>query len=265
MKKNYLMIIFLLVFNSLSTMSQSIKDIDGDKVYKFKYGKQIDRCTVEGEPIKDPNDRVIQVLAEKGTEIKVDKIINDEIVFTFLRWKGTSASVKKLNTKYFKGANNERKYFKLSKSVFLESIKLVEPKVLLEFGTATIPIKIRPGDGEDIPLDFYGNFNAGLGVSVKIRKFVNIYGGISLTSVPVDSITTKGIITSPTNASALTPTFGIIKEIGRVQLGGFVGWDFLSRELGKNWIYQGRPWYGIGIGFNIFTINRDSKTDDTQG
>ncbi|MDE1206012.1 hypothetical protein [Tenacibaculum larymnensis] len=263
MKAIYLFVLVLML-TSLSIMSQSLKNIDSDKVYKFKFGKIITRCSAEGVTENDTDGKPIKIQVDKNREINVDRIINDEVIFTFLWWSGDSENAKSLNAKYYENTAKKRMYFKMPRQKFLESVKVVEPRVLLEFGTATIPIKIRPGDGEEIPLDFYGNFNAGIGMSIKFRNFINLYGGISLTSVPVDSITTKGVITSPTNASALTPTMGIIKEVGNVQIGGFVGWDFLSRNLGKNWIYQGRPWYGVGIGFNIFTISRESKEEDTQ-
>lgn len=126
-----------------------------------------------------------------------------------------------------------------------------------QFGTATIPIKIRPGNREkNIPFDFNGNFNAGVGLNFKLRKIpFKFYGGISITSVPTDSLTTKGFIKTPTNSAALTPTIGLIQDVSGVQIGAFIGFDYLARDLGRNWLYQGRRWFGIGISANIFELS----------
>ncbi|WP_299128804.1 hypothetical protein [uncultured Winogradskyella sp.] len=144
------------------------------------------------------------------------------------------------NLAYVRTDDGEQNFFSISKKDFDTYTEVIPAMIDIEFGTVTIPIKIRTGNGDNVPLDFYGNFNAGIGLNFKVRKFVSLYSGISITSVPVDSETTNGNITSATNAAALTPTIGLIKDIDRVQFGLFMGFDFLARDLGKNWIYQGR-------------------------
>jgi len=42
-------------------------------------------------------------------------------------------------------------------------------------------------------------------------------------------------------------------------LGAFVGWDFLSNKNENNWIYQGEPWIGIGIGISMFNLSGDKE------
>ena len=163
------------------------------------------------------------------------------------------------------GSYTQRVYYKIPISTFHKRLKIRPSALDIEFGTATIPIKIRPGNKEKgIPFDFYGNFNAGVGLNIKVRNAFAVFGGISITSVPVDSLTTRGFLNSTTNAAALTPTFGLIKEVSGVQIGAFIGVDYLSRDLGKNWLYQGRRWFGIGISANIFKISSGASEAETQ-
>ncbi|WP_430468437.1 hypothetical protein [Winogradskyella ouciana] len=247
-----------------------------DKVYRFKFGTEITECKADGKPILivatgAPAGAAPSVpktkIAEKDWKFEIDKVLGDKIVITFINWKNDneeSLLLTQRNNNFVLDDNNDRRYFFLSKEDLKSYAEVVPAFITIEFGTVTIPIKIRPGNGDNVPLDFYGNFNAGVGLNFKINKFASLYSGISITSVPVDSETTNGNITSATNAAALTPTLGLIKEVGKVQVGVFAGFDFLSRELGKNWIYQGRRWFGIGVGFNIFSVSSGKENADPQ-
>ena len=86
--------------------------------------------------------------------------------------------------------------------------------------------------------------------------------GLNLTSVSVDSEVIQGFLQVETSAAALTPVIGMIKSIKNFQVGLFVGADYLSRDLAKNWVYQGKPWFGVGIGLGIFKISQSQKEKD---
>ena len=284
--KFLLSLLLFLIYNYSN--AQDISKIYSGKKYKFNYGTLLTQCNQVGIP-SNPTKTII---ANQGWEIKVDQAVKSKgvVVVHFIKWienpelpflKQRNEDIVYKNTQMLDAngvainfsngtpkVKSERIYFSIPIAEFFDSLELVPSDISVSFGSATIPIKIRPGNGENIPLDFYGNFNAGVGISYTFKNLKNLsfYSGISITSVPVDSLTTSGIITSPTNAAALTPTIGIIKEIGsNVQIGGFIGFDFLSRNLGKNWIYQGRRWFGIGVGVNIFKISSGASNSSDQG
>ncbi|RKE95163.1 hypothetical protein [Ichthyenterobacterium magnum] len=260
MKTRILIYLFLFAFSTLQSQNSEIIE---DKVYRFKFGIELIECKTNGEPVIDmlsgsPSATTYKsIIAEKGWKFRIDKILENNVVITFINWVGTDPVLAQRNKDFV--YDNDKKYFLLTKDKLKRSSEIVSARIEIEFGTVTIPIKIRPGNGENIPLDFYGNFNAGVGLSFRLRNILDIYSGISITSVPVDSETTNGVITSTTNAAALTPTFGVLKEVGKAQFGLFVGFDFLSRNLGKNWTYQGRRWFGIGIGYNIFSVSKGQE------
>jgi hypothetical protein len=77
----------------------------------------------------------------------------------------------------------------------------------------------------------------------------------------VDSFSTKGIATSATNNAAITAHLGTLYQIDNFQIGLFTGIDFLAGEIGVNWKYRRKPWFGIGLGYSIFQAKR---TTDTQ-
>jgi len=281
---------FLLIIFCLNIYSQDNYKFEGDKIYVFKYGLKLQECDAEGN-LTSPN----PTYANKGWEVRIDKVLksDDKVIIYFIKWVDkNSPKLQKRNSEIVEKTVNipavaavldgggkvitpaapattkqQRVYFYLSLDEFKKGLRKKKSAIDIKFGTATIPIKIRPGNDDGIPFDFNGNFNAGVGLATEFNFLsgLDIYTGISITSVPVDEKTTNGIVTSATNAGALTPTIGIIKDLGPVQVGGFIGFDFLSRELGENWIYQGRRWFGIGVGVNLFDISSGANKSDSQG
>lgn len=287
--KKTISLLGILLFYAIHIHAQDNFKFEGDKVYVLNYGMELTECETDGTPVSPSS----TIVANKGWEVRIDKVLtaDDKVVIYFLKWKESNPKLTQRNDQLVEKTvaipavpaqtdgegnivvaaipaktKNERVYFYLTLDDFKKGLSKKKSDIDIQFGTATIPIKIRPGNDEGIPFDFNGNFNAGVGLSIKFNSFygINLYTGISITSVPVDEKTSNGIVTSATNAGALTPTIGIIKEIGPVQVGGFIGFDYLSRELGENWIYQGRRWFGVGVGVNIFDVSRGARGGDTQ-
>lgn len=136
----------------------------------------------------------------------------------------------------------------------------------------TIPIKIRPGDGESGDdkkryFDFEGNVNIGLTaglrdrISKNGRSYLNYIGGISIGSTKITPETVSTELNSETNASILTPFVGVIYEYNDFQIGAFLGWDHIGGKIGKSWIYQGKGWLGVGLGYSIFTTKDENPED----
>lgn len=171
-----------------------------------------------------------------------------------------------LNSTYVVNGATQR-YFVIYASDLRQNAnaKYPTPRVAFNAGTIVVPIKIRFGsdkgdDGKrDRYFDFTGNVNLGLSAGFKIRPmrtrdlFISVLGGASISSIPVDSLTTNGYLRASTNASAFTPSIGFLCEYKDFQFGAFLGKDYLARELGDNWDYSHRLWLGFGLGYNIFT------------
>jgi hypothetical protein len=153
-----------------------------------------------------------------------------------------------------------------------------DPRYSFVTGAITVPIKIRPGgdlvdaNGDKVrPFDFTGDINIGLSVGLRIRLdkkgmgFLIPSAGLNLTSVSIDESTVSdGIITSKTNASSLTPFVGFIGEYNSFQVALITGWDRLSGKTGENWIYQGKPWFGIGLGYNIYNTSNNNPSTNKE-
>ncbi|MFT5384555.1 MAG: hypothetical protein ACI81W_001956 [Saprospiraceae bacterium] len=65
---------------------------------------------------------------------------------------------------------------------------------------------------------------------------------------------TAGVITASTSekAPALSFTLGGVFEFSKAQFGVYVGWDYISGSNKDIWIYQGKPWFSIGVGTSLF-------------
>ncbi len=225
----------------------------------------------------------------KGFEFQIDKQVGSDLVIHFLKWQtnrenkfeiGEPEAIRN-NARFFGNAANNKPdvYFKLPITTFLSTMSVGEiiPRFSVVFGVSTVPVKVRMGDKTDIPgelkkkyFDFQGSVNAGFnaGVSLNLNKrrgpqkdFVNFLGGVGLSSVPVDSFSTKGLIKQSTNAAAVSLNGAIIYQRNNLQAGLFFGIDNLAGELGRQWIYKNDVWMGFGVGISLF---RSKYTEDKQ-
>lgn len=185
--------------------------------------------------------------------------------------KGDTSTTHKTYLKLAKAFNG--KYFAMKVEDFIEGSKVIKRysvwKPLPSIGVLIIPIKLRPQttnqkSGDDVPFDFSQDFMVGTSIGVRFRtsrynpNYLNIIGSVGITSAIVDSLSTNGIISeSNSKMSAFTPSFGILMEFSGIQIGGFVGWDLAGKSIGNNWDYHGKAWYAIGIGYQIFSRNKD--------
>jgi len=135
-------------------------------------------------------------------------------------------------------------------------------------GLVTMPLKLRLGKN----FDFQGNLSLGSTAGVKIRlskfssNYINILIGTSISTISLDSFSTKGKVTGQplTNIAVFSPSLGAVFEFGKAQAGIFYGWDILNKSTQSKyeWIYNKRPWLSIGFGFSI--LNVDSKSNSAQ-
>lgn len=184
------------------------------------------------------------------------------------RWKvrgdaAQQAALVTRNTNLSEDASGNLRYFLLTPANYTLWAEKVEPRGKFVVYTSTNLIKLRPGkkeltNGYPTYFEFKSDFNLGLMAggrfSGKTRKNLafNVLAGIGLSSVSVDSLSTKGAVTTAGNQAALSPSLAFVGEIDRFQVGLSVGVDIMAGAVGRDWIYRGRPWIGIGLGFSLF-------------
>jgi len=107
-----------------------------------------------------------------------------------------------------------------------------------------------------------------------------IIGALSLSSVTLDSSTTnlhtKPLLTTSTTRPAFSPSMHYAISYKQIDLTVGIGWDLLSKPSDAahasatnpeaGWIYNNKPWLGIGLGFNLFTSSsaKGTPSDKTQ-
>ena len=162
-------------------------------------------------------------------------------------------------------SNKNTKFFRLKKRDFDNSCKehvpvKLWPKWDFTYGPLTVPFKIRNFFNSG-SLAFTPNLSLGGAIygQYKITKDFSIGGvaGISVSSITLDSVSTKGVVkTSNTGNTrpSLTMTAQILLAYKSINVIAGVGFDFIdiASPIEHSWIYQGKPWFGLGIGVNLF-------------
>lgn len=139
-------------------------------------------------------------------------------------------------------------------------------------GVTIIPIKIRPSitvNGQRMGFEFSKDVQLGISAGIKQRIsnykpfYINFLYNIGISGVTLDSYTTNNYLQESIDVVALTHAAGIVFDFSKIQFGIFMGWDKVSQRNQNGWIYQGKPWYSIGLGYSIFSISTKSNTSVT--
>jgi len=267
-------LIFLVCLCCLITRAQVPTDLDG--LYKFIQPVRLPACDAYGKQIEPADTQDIN----SDFEFYIERITNNsnhDIVISFVRWnepegtnltgiaKQTQDELKDLNQRLRKSSTSiVKKYFLISAFEFQQSCQKIEGKVKFSVGTATTLIKYRPGSSKKSG-DIGNDINIGLLVGPRIAQGKNaahyFLFGANFGSVTLTPKTTNSAVQSETNVAAITPTVGYVFQYDKVQIGLFSGVDILSGEAYRQWIYRGRPWIGLGIGFSIFQSKSTSGTE----
>lgn len=145
----------------------------------------------------------------------------------------------------------------------------------IEFGVVTIPFKYRFGytkNNIQVKQEFQADLNVGVFGGYKLGRYrvryegttlkdlanlsCTIGGFLNLSTTTLDSIsTTLGKVPFKKEEKAsigvLAPGIGIMASIYNFQIGAFLGWDLGFGQYAKQWNFNGRPWLGFGIGYNL--------------
>ncbi|PJJ07600.1 hypothetical protein CLU83_0786 [Flavobacterium sp. 1] len=222
---------------------KTITKLDSDKKYMlYKYEKQ----TLGNEDYLTHCDTIIEVYKNDGTSVDYYLINKYD-----------------RKTDYtFQLANRETIYLKNSSIVF---------------GPLTIPIKYRfDFEKNDIKIneDFTADLNVGIfGGWTFGKQKVNYQRGVgfkdnfnvwSITIGPFFNVGTTTLSKSNTtlgktpitsdatqNIGVVSTGIGFVKSVYNFQFGLFYGWDFGAGKDSNNWNYDGKPWFGFGIGYSL--------------
>lgn len=273
---------FQIIFMTFVFAQNGIEKYKG-KTFIFDSYEQIKTCTNIGG-----NVNLSTTTAIKGSLFTVEHVMdNGDLVIVFNKWN----LPKKTNSNYAIALDNRSKYnFKSEPTKGIKSnatesdnilFFLLEKKVMeascseytisksweITFGTITTPFKFRSS-----PFLFVTNLSLGTSVCFQKKIFSNfswgIIGGLSLSSVTLDSFSTKGLVKTNTDRPAVTPSIHAMIGYKNINLTLGIGWDFINRtsNIEESWNYQGNRWIGIGIGVSLFNANTNttstSKTQD---
>ncbi len=170
-----------------------------------------------------------------------------------------------------KEVNSDKYYFIIPIKNFKEVCEKLIPRNSFVVGIPTVPTKLRFGSSNIMDQRYFrfeGNLNLGLSVGWKrywceSKNFsTNAFLGFTLSSIAVDSITTKGKINTNTSVASFSPHIGVVFDAKKFQFGIYTGIDLLNGETNNFWVYRNQPWIGIGLGFNLF--NTESGREQTQ-
>lgn len=252
MKKSLFIVAVLLVSLAGMGWAQNATDIlfrVGDQ-YEFRVPTPLVETSLDGSPLPDPT----TLNSRKGQGFTIVNVLNNEVIIDIWNYRDPSD-----NVLYNKDLSGRKRFFKVKATELENRIIKVTARTnprrpALTAGAVIIPVKMRVNR-----FDFSKDVTLGtaIGPSWRVSKysdhFFNILLGFGITSVTVDSASTRGFITKSTDRSALTPSVGFLLDFNGVQAGLFVGSDLISRKDETKWRYHGRPWFSLGLGYTILT------------
>lgn len=283
--RTFLLLLLLVSYSSLFSQN------DDEQVYYLTRTMNLKEYDFTQVP---PAISANTIVAQKGWRFTIDQPDPTGYIIKFSKWEDkkdprnqtiyaevTTSQVVTRGGGTVTEMKEDIKYYHILKKDFDDYVKEYvgkSPRYSFVTGAITIPIKIRPA-GDNVneegnklrPFDFTGDVNIGVSIGLRIRLDKKGLGylipsaGINLTSVSINENTVRNnIISSQTNASSLTPFIGLIGEYEGFQMALVTGWDRLSGNTGENWIYQGKPWFGIGLGYKIFNTNNKNPNNDSD-
>lgn len=265
--KKLLTILIASLSMCLSSYSQETIQKYKGKTYIFDAYEKVKNCDALGATDNS------EITVTKGALYTVERVMsNGDIVIKFLTWnKKRQTEQKKYNFKMLPAEATKAaplpidniKFFLLSKSTFAASCSEYNFQQTwdITFGTLTTPFKFRHS-----PFLFTTNLNLGALVAFQKKFATNwswgIVGGLSLSSVTLDSFSTKGFVMTNTERPAVTPTISGMIGYKNINITIGLGWDFINKPsaIEESWIYAGKRWIGVGVGISLFNASSSSQT-----
>ncbi|SEO11378.1 hypothetical protein SAMN05192574_105353 [Mucilaginibacter gossypiicola] len=274
MKKLFLIILF-------SVSLKAIAQPNYKNIYKVKFVIEVKECDIKGK-VKD---KVDFVQIPEGFQFKITPPLEaaDGYVMTFIRWTEDSgdpnlqSTTNFINNVTFRGShsNDVTKYYFIPKAMFDSRCEERFHTATWGLTTDVTIIKIRPGSSKllqgkyPIYTEVTNNINIGM---MLVGKFSGenspishyIQAGFSFGLIPVTPQSTQDIRTTDGTVGAITPTIGYTFEVNKAQVSVTGGIDYLTGPENKTWVYRGRPWIGLGIGFSLVSLSSPTPKSSTQ-
>lgn len=150
------------------------------------------------------------------------------------------------------------RFFLISKDQLMNAAIPLPQQYAPIFGAMVLPFKYRPQSGvvsKDLSLGAVG------GIQFRSRSNTSLafMFGATVSSITVDSATTRGNVVDNSERSALSLPLGILFQWDQLQIGFLTGWDFMFDGNPDAWCYQGKPWFTIGVGIAVFTAEGNAS------
>jgi len=154
--------------------------------------------------------------------------------------------------------------------------------IKLRFSEATvsalsIPLKYRLRDNDsEIGEEFTTDFNANLFVGISFYGKTSFFHRKDVGNISNTRKWTGGVLIgastvtlNPSNTAAANQPLDINTEIvkglgtiglgltysyNKINLGGFIGWDYSIGDDAEKWNYNKKPWLGIALGYSLFNF-----------
>ncbi len=244
------------------TIGQISSTEDDGTPKTFNYKLVIEAPVLECNIVGTKRNSTIQIPPRNSLFTLVGKKNADTVIVRFWNWAEID-----LRREYNYSDSDEkvRKYFLMSYQDFNDkSIKRYSRVPTFTAGTVVIPVKLRFNQ-----FDFSKDVTIGPTAGVRFRlshytnNYLNVLLGFGISSVSLDSISTGGKIKKGSDRPALTPSLGIVFEfIQNVQVGVFLGKDYIAKKEDVDWMYQGKTWFSIGLGITI--LSRQSSASQNK-
>lgn len=264
MKKAPVMLLFAFIMaNAIGQNATDVENTPEALNYLLLVEAPVFECDIMGNIMQDssfkiaPQYAIFTIINNKGT---------DSLIIRFWGWDKKKDSLK-YNRLNFDEKTGEKRYFLIAVNDFnLKSLRRYDKNMAPTVGTVIVPVKIRFSK-----FDFSKDITIGTTAGLRWRmtnysdNYFNLLIGIGITSVTLDSLSTYGKIRKATDRPALTPSLGFVFEFhNNIQMGLFIGMDYISSKENIRWRYQGEPWLSIGLGYTILS-KQGSSVEKKEG
>ncbi len=256
------------------------------KSYRFDAAVPVQPCSWDGRAVTGqqaenvPTGSRFNVLKEVGMG-GVAGVDGPRVLVQFLKWIGKDSTA--LNDRYYyarstsvaaaEGASKSVGYFCVNKNdvetLATRTYATGWASRTLTSGLLLLPIKVRPA-GSGRAFDFSRDITLGTVAGPRIRvgptepMYVDMLFGAGITATRLDSGSTDGVVRTATDRAAFTWTVGLMFEAHSFQIGLHTGADYISNPSQKAWVYQGKPWIAIGLGYNLLSAAPKPSTTNEK-
>ncbi len=192
----------------------------------------------------------------------VVNLIEPKYLFTFM---GCENDTCRVTAKPFtnKGWDFDRrkyynnKVFEISSTQFKSKFERVEETGAVTIGVLTLPFRVRMQED----WSFETSFNLGVTAGIHLKNNFFFQIGTQIGSSEISSSNAKIEDGKSITASTLSLVSGIMYEYKRAQIGVYFGADLINNQTEYKWIHHGKPWFSLGIGFDVYKIGTAKKTN----